>query len=110
MFMNWDAEIGEESSKDQWGWKVVRDYSFNPGHDEPEWNRTGKTYGDYQGGKHRYRLKDDDGETMYIIESDIDPDEGNEEELFAPLDWAESDVGATSIEYKDKETGEYEYL
>ncbi|QIW88606.1 hypothetical protein P59_237 [Bacillus phage P59] len=107
--MDWGPEIGGGSSADQWGWRVVRDYSFDPAHDEPEWNRSGKTYGDYQGGKHRYRLKDDDGNTMYIIESDIDPDEGYEEELFAPLDWAMNDVGATSIEYKDK-NGEYQYL
>jgi hypothetical protein len=110
MFLDyWGPEIGEESSKDKWGWRVVRDYSFTPEVDKPEWNRSGKTYGEYQGGKHRYRLKDDDGNTMYIIESDIDPAEGSEEELFAPLDWAMNDVGATSIEYKDAD-GEYKYL
>jgi hypothetical protein len=93
-----------------WGWRVVRDYGFDPENDGPEWNRQGNTYRDYQGGKFRYRLKDDDGNTCFIIESDIDPDEGTEFQLFAPLDWAMADVGATSIEYKDKKTGEYIYL
>jgi hypothetical protein len=97
-----------EKKRKLWGWKVARDYSYMP---DVEWdvNKTGRTYRDYQGGKHRYRLKDDDGNTMYIIESDIDPDEGTESQLFAPLDWAMADVGATSIEYKNKE-GKYEYL
>ena len=103
------SEVGSEENNKEWGWRVARDYSHDPERDDPKWNRTGRTYRDYQGGKHRYRLKDDDGNTMYIIESDIDPNEGDEETLFAPLDWAMADVGATSIEYKD-ENGEYQYL
>lgn len=95
-----------------WGWRVIRDYGYKEG-DFEKWgipSRAGRTYGDYQGGKHRYILKDDDGNTCYLIESDIDPDEGYEEELFAPLDWAMNDVGATEIYYKDKESGEYKIL
>jgi hypothetical protein len=109
--MDFTAEVGQEKPKKRkpWGWRVVRDYGFDPVHDEPQWNRQGKTYRDYQGGKFRYRLKDDDGNTMYIIESDIDPNKGTEGQLFAPLDWAMNDVGATSIEYKDEE-GNYQYL
>lgn len=91
------------------GWRVVRDYGYNPEIDKPEWNRQGKEYGDYQGGKHRYRLKDDDGNTCYIIESDTEPTSASQSRLFAPLNWAANDVGATSIEYKNAE-GRYEYL
>lgn len=91
----------------QWGWKVVTDYISPKG---DECYRTGKTYREYQGGKFRYRLKDDDGNTYYIIESDIDPNEGTEGQLFAPLDWARNYAGCSSIEYKDKKTGKYEYL
>jgi hypothetical protein len=99
-----------KKKKKLWGWRVVRDYSFDPETDSPEWNRSGNTYRDYQGGKFRYRLKDDDGNTMFIIESDIDPNEGTETQIFTPLDWATADVGATSIEYKDAKTGKYEYI
>lgn len=103
--MNWDAEIGSAPNKCKlWGWKVARDYINDK---DEDCYRQGNTYRDYQGGKFSYRLKDDDGNTMYIIESDIDPNEGYEEEIFAPLDWAMNDVGATLIEYKDKETGKY---
>lgn len=94
-------------AKKLWGWKVVRDYINEK---DEDCYRQGKEYKDYQGGKHRYRLKDDDGNTCYIIESDIDANEGTEYQLFLPLDWAMNDVGATSIEYKDKETGKYIYL
>jgi hypothetical protein len=92
----------------KWGWKIIKDNSFNPDFDDKP--LTGKEYKDYQGGKFRYRLKDDDGEIYYYIFSDINPDKGTEEELFLPLDWAMNYAGCTSIEYKDKETGEYKYL
>lgn len=94
----------------KWGWRVVRDYGFDPEHDTPEWNRQGKEYGEYQGGKHRYRLKDDDGNTMYIIDSDIHANKGTESQVFAPLDWAMADVGCTSLEWKNPETGKYEFV
>jgi hypothetical protein len=111
MEMNWDAEIGGGTSKKLWGWRVIRDYGFNEGDDERYGitSRAGKTYRDYQGGKHRYMLRDDDGNACYLIESDIDPNEGYEEELFAPLDWAMRDVGATEIHYRDKD-GVYKVL
>lgn len=87
-----------------WGWKVIKDNISKP---EDELYRVGKTYRNYQGGDFRYRLKDDDGEIYFYILSDIDPDEGSENQLFAPLDWAMHFAGCASIEYKDKKTGEY---
>lgn len=109
--MDWTSELEQdtESRKQnakQWGWKVVRDFLDPKG---TEYSRHGKEYREYQGGKHRYRLKDDDGESYFLIESDIDPNEGTESQLFAPLDWAMAYAGCTSIEYKD-ENGEYKYL
>jgi hypothetical protein len=91
----------------KWGWKIVRDYISPKG---DECYQVGKERGVYHGGKFRYRLKDDDGNTYYILLSDIDPNEGTERQLFAPLDWAMSYAGCTSIEYKDEKTGKYEYL
>lgn len=107
-------EMGRDNSRPLWGWRVVRDYMFDKEFDTPEWNRQGKEYGDYQGGKHRYRLRDDDGTTCYIIDADTPPESDLQSRLFAPLDWAMADVGATSIEYRtiNAENGEkgWEYL
>ena len=93
------------------GWKIIKDCGFS----ESDLaygitSREGKTFGDYQGGKHRYRMLDDDGNKCYYILSDTDPSEGTESQLFAPLDWAMMDVGATEIQYKDAESGEYKTL
>lgn len=99
--------ISRDNSRVLWGWRVVRDYGFDATTDEPEWNRQGKEYGDYQGGKHRYRLRDEDGKTWYLIEADTAPESDAQSRLFAPLDWAMADVGATSIEYKTTEGWEY---
>ena len=100
-------EMNLENSALMWGWRVVRDYGFDPKNDDPSWNRQGKTYRDYCGGKHRYRLRDEDGKTWYIIDADTPPESDLEARLFAPLEWAMNDVGATSIEYKTKEGWEY---
>lgn len=102
-------ELTRHNNNRLWGWRVVRDYGFDKANDAPEWNRQGKTYRDYQGGKHRYKLSDEDGFTFYIIESDIAHDKGSESQLFAPLDWAMNDVGAVVIEYRD-ENGKYHVL
>jgi hypothetical protein len=93
----------------KWGWKIIKDNIFNPRWD---WDKDmkGTVKGDYQGGKHRYRLKDDDGNIYYYIFSDIDVNEGTEGQLFRPLDWAMAYAGCTTIEYKDTETGEYKVL
>lgn len=99
--------VAKRNSDRLWGWRVVRDYGYNPQYDTPEWNRQGKTYREYQGGKHRYRLRDDDGNACYLIESDIAPTSTSESQLFAPLEWAMADVGATSIEYRTAEGWEY---
>lgn len=84
------------------GFKVIRDYVSEK--DERTY-RGGRIYGDYNGGKHRYKLKDDDGMTYYIVLSDTPPSSNDEDELFAPLDWAERFAGASVIEYKDKHGG-----
>lgn len=67
----------------------------------------GKTEGNYKGGKHKYRLKDDDNEVYYIIKSDTDPNEGTEEEIFDPLNWAQGYAGCTEIEYWDEEKSQF---
>lgn len=109
--MDWTSELEQDTeartqNAKQWGWRIARDYTEEAGAED---SIQGRQYREYQGGKHRYRLKDDDGETYYIIESDIDPNEGTESQLFAPLDWAMNYAGCTSIEYKD-ENNEYKYL
>lgn len=102
-----NVRMTRKNSRPLYGWRVVRDYGFDATTDEPEYNRQGKEYGDYQGGKHRYRLRDDDGNACYLIESDTAPDSDKQSRLFAPLEWAMNDVGATSIEYKTTEGWEY---
>lgn len=101
--------MGRDNSRPLWGWRVVRDYGYNTDWDEPEDNRAGKEYRDYQGGKHRYKLLDDDGKTCFIIEADTHYESTLESRLFAPLEWAMADVGATAIMYRD-EDGKYDYL
>lgn len=91
----------------KWGWKIIKDNTFNPEFDDKP--LVGKTYHEYQGGQHRWRLKDDDGEIYYYFLSDIDPNEGTEDEVFAPLDWARNYAGCTTLEYKDKD-GEYKVI
>ncbi len=54
------------------------------------------------------RLSDDDGEVYY--DGRISDLEGDSEEAFAPLDWAMSYAGCTSMEYYDKEVGEWKTL
>lgn len=89
-----------------WGWKIIKDNVA----DNDEESQVGKIKRDYQGGQHRYRLKDDDGEIYYYLLSDIDGKDGYEDELFAPLDWGTWFAGCSSIEWKNPETGKYEYL
>ena len=63
----------------------------------------GKSFGNYKGGKNKFRLKDDDSEIYYYGVSDDDSD-------FMPLDWAMPRFGCTIIEYRNEKTKEYEVL
>lgn len=87
------------------GYKIIKD-KLNAGE---EFTLDGRCYDDYQGGKNRYRLLDDDGEIYFYILSDANHHEGTEEELFAPLDHFTSSHGCTEIQYKD-DNGKYETL
>ena len=91
-----------------WGWKIIKDNVSEP-HDT-EYYKVGKEYGNYQGGKFRYRMCDDDNNVYFYIYSDIDPNKGTENQIFQPLDWAMNFAGAAYIEYKDEETGKYEII
>ena len=52
---------------------------------------------------HKFRVKDDDGVTYFWGVS-------SNPESFAPLDMVGADLGCTTIEYKDPETGRYTQL
>jgi hypothetical protein len=67
----------------------------------------GKEYYDYKGGRFRWRIKDADGVVYYYILSDADPYEGDEDEIFKPLDWARAVAGCTTLEFKDALDGKY---
>lgn len=97
-------EMGRVNSVAAWGWKVTRDYLDPKG---TEYSRHGKEYRTYCGGKHKYRMKDDDGTVYFMIEADTPPDSDLEARLFAPLDWAMAYAGCTTIEYKTAEGWEY---
>lgn len=56
----------------------------------------------------KIKLYDDDHNLYYIGYTDgID---GDEEEAFAPLDWAAGYAGCTYMKYKDPKTGEWMVL
>jgi hypothetical protein len=63
---------------------------------------------DYVEGKAtcEFQLLDDDGEVYYYGLCDTDDDDN----AFEPLDYYEMDSGCTEIQYKNKETGEWETL
>ncbi|MCA1800347.1 MAG: hypothetical protein LC650_03550 [Actinobacteria bacterium] len=83
-----------------WGWRVTRDYLDPKG---TEHSRHGKEYRDYQGGKHKYRLLDDDGTVYYAIEADTPPESNSSARLFAPLDWAMAYAGCSELQYRTTE-------
>jgi hypothetical protein len=92
----------------QMGWKIIKDNCSKP--EEKDYYKKGKEYGNYKGGKYRYRLLDDDGEVYFYLLSDIDPNNGTESQIFEPLDWGMNFAGCSAIQYKDEETGEYKFL
>lgn len=52
-----------------------------------------------------FRLKDDDGNVDFVGECG-DLDQADADQAFAPLDWAMSDTGSTTMEYRKKGTNE----
>lgn len=58
----------------------------------------------------RFRLRDGDGDLDYEGLMVLAPEDDGSEIMFAPLDWAASDTGSTSIEYLNEETGAWEEL
>lgn len=56
-----------------------------------------------------FRLYDDDNE-LYYEGLCKDLDDADEEQAFAPLDWAMADVGATRMDYRKKGDTEWQTL
>ena len=83
------------------GFKIIKD-NIHTSPEEMQWDLKGKEYGKYRGGKHRFRLLDDDGEVYLYGFSDCDSS-------FAPLDWSMNLWGCTEIQYRD-EKGQYQTL
>lgn len=90
------------------GYKIIKDV-INAG---DEVTLHGRTYDDYQGGKARYRLLDDDGNVYFYIMSDVDYNTtgGTEDQLFAPVDRFMYSYGVTTIQFKDSDDGKYKTL
>lgn len=90
------------------GFKVIKDNVHKP---SDNYTLVGREYQGYQGGKHRIRLLDDDGNIYLYLLSDADYVVGNadEETLFAPLDYFEGMYGCVDLQYK-KEDGVYTSL
>lgn len=84
------------------GFKITKDKV----HTAPEhkaWDKVGEEFGKYKGGKHKFRLLDDDGEIYFYGYSDCDSS-------FAPLDWSMPLWGCVDIQYKNPITKEYDSL
>jgi hypothetical protein len=86
------------------GFKVIKD---NVHTEEDNYTLVGKEYNDYQGGKYKIRLLDDDGEVYLYLHVDEDPEDSYEEVAFAALDYFEGMYGVTELQYKDQTSGEY---
>lgn len=84
------------------GFKITKDNV----HSEVEyrqWSEVGKTFGNYNEGKHKFRLLDDDSEIYFYGFSDDDSS-------FEPLDWSMGLWGCTEIQYLNPITNKYETL
>jgi hypothetical protein len=90
-------------------WKITKDHSK----DMREKSRVGIGQGQNAPDEqftYEFCLKDDDGNLCYsgLIDEQVN---GDESEAFAPLDFAGSDVGATTMEYRPRgSNGEWQTL
>jgi hypothetical protein len=84
------------------GYKIIKD-NVHKMPEEAKWCKVGYLSVAYKGGKHRFRLLDDDGEIYFYGLSDSDSS-------FAPLNWSSGLWGCTEIQYRNPETKEYETL
>lgn len=84
------------------GFKITKDNVHNK-EEYKAWECVGKTYGGYKGGKHKFRILDDDKNIYFYGVSDSDSS-------FQPLDWASPQWGASEIQYRNEDTKEYETL
>lgn len=100
--VNFNVELEEEEEEEDAGredasplaW--INDVDHAPAPDLP--TRVGLGRNKDQPMPHRWRVKDDDGVVCYEGRSN----DCTSQDAFAPLDFAQADVGATSIEYLDK--------
>lgn len=82
------------------GFKIIKD---NVHTKEDNYTLVGNEYNDYEGGKHKFRLLDDDGGIYIYGVSDDDSD-------FEPLDYFMPMYGCTEIQYRNEVTKEYVIL
>lgn len=84
------------------GYKITKDNVHTSPNDK-EWDKKGKEFNNYKGGKHKFRVCDDDGNPyFYGFEDDSSS--------FDPLDRLGAAYGCTYIEYRNEETKKYEVL
>lgn len=90
------------------GFKVIKDNIHKP---FDNYTLVGKEYQDYQGGAHRIRLLDADGNIYLYLFSDADYVKGDSDAdtLFAPLDKFQRAFGCVDLQYKNNE-GVYQTL
>lgn len=84
------------------GFKITKD-NVHVKEEHQQWDCKGKEYWNYKGGKHKFRLLDDDGEIYFYGFSDNNSS-------FRPLDWAMPQWGCTEIQYRNEQTKRYETL
>lgn len=84
------------------GYKITKD-NVHKTEEEMKYNKVGYQTPHYKGGKHKFRLLDDDGEIYFYGLSDSDSS-------FAPVDSFGEAWGAIHIQYRNEKTKKYEYL
>jgi len=95
------------------GWRITKDHCWQPG--DLSKSREGRIY--FMEPEHRFKVREIlDGN--HVQQFQIFDDDGNlyyegvatPATEFEPLEWAKDDAGATSIKYKNPNTGEFETL
>lgn len=92
---------------DQWEWMLE---GFPSRAEQPEavgkWTKEARAHG----GHVTFKLYDDEGNWCYTGRMTKELFDGEDDEPFAPLSWARSDVGAIELRYLDNATRQWKQL